>query len=123
MAENSNQEGSNGKRGALIVIEGCDRTGKTTQSEMLVESLKKEGKPAIFMRFPGKNISFFASFSYLFFRDEGTLKIHFCLIIQVNSNVVLKKWNISSLPISFLLFLLKHLWLLNKVLAYKLLFR
>ncbi|XP_037794551.1 thymidylate kinase-like [Penaeus monodon] len=52
MAGNANQEGNNGKRGALIVIEGCDRTGKTTQAEMLVESIKKEGKPAIYMRFP-----------------------------------------------------------------------
>ncbi|XP_042891176.1 thymidylate kinase-like isoform X2 [Penaeus japonicus] len=52
MAENGNKGGGDGRRGALIVLEGCDRTGKTTQAEMLVESLKKDGKPAIFMRFP-----------------------------------------------------------------------
>lgn len=58
MAENGNKGGGDGRRGALIVLEGCDRTGKTTQAEMLVESLKKDGKPAIFMRFPGKDVSF-----------------------------------------------------------------
>ena len=34
------------KRGALIVFEGCDRSGKTTQIERLVDRLVKNGKPA-----------------------------------------------------------------------------
>ena len=32
-------------RGALIILEGCDRTGKTTQANMLVKSLVDAGKP------------------------------------------------------------------------------
>ena len=40
------------KRGSLIVFEGCDRSGKTTQVSKLVEKLNKEGKPAKIMRFP-----------------------------------------------------------------------
>jgi len=42
-------------RGALIVLEGCDRTGKTTQAQMLIETLKKQGKSAEFMRFPDRS--------------------------------------------------------------------
>lgn len=38
-------------RGALIVLEGCDRSGKTTQSSKLVEALNN-------MKIPAKKISF-----------------------------------------------------------------
>ena len=31
------------KRGALIVFEGCDRSGKTTQIKRLVDRLNEEG--------------------------------------------------------------------------------
>jgi len=41
-------------RGALIVFEGVDRAGKTTQANKLVESLNAQGTTARFMRFPGK---------------------------------------------------------------------
>ena len=34
------------KRGAFIVLEGVDRSGKTTQAKRLVESLINEGKKA-----------------------------------------------------------------------------
>eukprot|EP00092_Neocalanus_flemingeri_P021239 GFUD01023013.1.p1 GENE.GFUD01023013.1~~GFUD01023013.1.p1 ORF type:complete len:249 (-),score=87.18 GFUD01023013.1:174-875(-) len=42
------------KRGSLIVFEGCDRSGKTTQVTKLVERLNNEGKPAKMMRFPDR---------------------------------------------------------------------
>lgn len=42
------------KRGALIVIEGCDRTGKTTQAKKLVDHLNAQGQKAVFMRFPDR---------------------------------------------------------------------
>ncbi|MPC26731.1 thymidylate kinase-like [Portunus trituberculatus] len=42
------------RRGALIVIEGCDRTGKTTQAMKLVEYLNGSDRKAIFMRFPDR---------------------------------------------------------------------
>ena len=40
------------KRGALIVFEGCDRSGKTTQVTRLVERLNSVGRPAVMRRFP-----------------------------------------------------------------------
>ena len=42
------------KRGALIVLEGIDRTGKTTQAARLVEALQKEGKKVVAKRFPDR---------------------------------------------------------------------
>ncbi|XP_050727123.1 thymidylate kinase-like isoform X2 [Eriocheir sinensis] len=42
------------KRGALIVMEGCDRTGKTTQAKKLVENMNAKGQKAVFMRFPDR---------------------------------------------------------------------
>lgn len=43
-------------RGAMIVIEGLDRSGKSTQCELLCRSLEKEGHRVKRMRFPGKII-------------------------------------------------------------------
>lgn len=42
------------KRGALIVLEGVDKAGKTTQCNKLVQALQQSGRPAELMRFPGK---------------------------------------------------------------------
>lgn len=42
------------KRGAFIVFEGCDRSGKTTQSSMLVDFLKKQNAPVKHMVFPNR---------------------------------------------------------------------
>lgn len=42
------------KRGMLIVLEGNDRVGKTTQATKLVEWLKGQGKPTQFVRFPDR---------------------------------------------------------------------
>lgn len=47
-------------RGALIVYEGLDRAGKSTQCEKLVEALQKEGKKVRHLRFPGMCTSFFS---------------------------------------------------------------
>ncbi|XP_071542905.1 thymidylate kinase isoform X2 [Panulirus ornatus] len=43
------------RRGALIVFEGCDHSGKTTQAKRLVEALVAAGKPSIFMCFPDRS--------------------------------------------------------------------
>lgn len=43
-----------GKRGTLIVLEGVDKAGKTTQCNKLVQALLQSGRPAEMMRFPGK---------------------------------------------------------------------
>ncbi|KAF7205061.1 thymidylate kinase [Nothobranchius furzeri] len=42
------------KRGALIVLEGVDRAGKTTQCKKLVQALQASGRPAEMMRFPDR---------------------------------------------------------------------
>ncbi|XP_037714291.1 thymidylate kinase [Drosophila subpulchrella] len=48
---------SAGKRGALIIFEGCDRSGKTTQSRLLVELLKSQDVPVQAMNFPERTSS------------------------------------------------------------------
>ena len=40
-------------RGALIVFEGCDRVGKSTQCDKLVKALREVGKKCHQMHFPG----------------------------------------------------------------------
>jgi dTMP kinase len=42
-------------RGKLIVFEGLDRAGKSTQCQMLVEALQQNGAKVRHMRFPGKH--------------------------------------------------------------------
>mmetsp|Transcript_22954 Transcript_22954/g.39366 ORF Transcript_22954/g.39366 Transcript_22954/m.39366 type:complete len:207 (+) Transcript_22954:217-837(+) len=41
-------------RGALIVFEGIDRCGKSTQSKLLVDRLKQDGVNANLLRFPDR---------------------------------------------------------------------
>lgn len=41
-------------RGALIIFEGCDSCGKTTQGKKLVEALNAEGIAAKFLAFPDR---------------------------------------------------------------------
>ncbi|XP_054724635.1 thymidylate kinase-like [Uloborus diversus] len=43
------------RRGALIVLEGCDRVGKTTHTKLLVEALKEEGLKVESLRFPDRS--------------------------------------------------------------------
>jgi hypothetical protein len=40
-------------RGAFIVLEGLDRSGKTTQTAKLVEKIESLGKPCKLIKFPG----------------------------------------------------------------------
>ncbi|CAL8344336.1 unnamed protein product [Gadus morhua 'NCC'] len=42
------------KRGALIVLEGVDRAGKTTQCTKLVESFREVGREVHLLRFPDR---------------------------------------------------------------------
>ncbi|XP_043851179.1 thymidylate kinase [Dromiciops gliroides] len=44
-----------GRRGALIVLEGMDRAGKTTQCRKLVAALLASGHPAELLRFPERS--------------------------------------------------------------------
>jgi len=43
------------KRGALIVFEGCDRSGKSTQCQKLMQWFKQNDKDAHLMRFPDRS--------------------------------------------------------------------
>ncbi|KZM27943.1 dTMP kinase [Ascochyta rabiei] len=42
-------------RGKLIVFEGLDRAGKTTQCRLLVEALERDGQKVEFLRFPDRS--------------------------------------------------------------------
>lgn len=41
------------RRGALIVVEGLDRAGKSSQCECLRDALQKQGHLVKYIRFPG----------------------------------------------------------------------
>lgn len=41
------------RRGALIVVEGLDRAGKSSQCETLLKSLRGAGHAVKYIRFPG----------------------------------------------------------------------
>ena len=40
-------------RGALIVVEGLDRAGKSSQCQRLCQYLRDQGNPVKTLRFPG----------------------------------------------------------------------
>lgn len=40
-------------RGALIVVEGLDRAGKTSQCQLLYEALVEQGYTVRYVKFPG----------------------------------------------------------------------
>jgi dTMP kinase len=44
-------------RGALIVLEGCDRTGKSTQAKLLRDALRAKGYRTVPMKFPNRDSS------------------------------------------------------------------
>ncbi|CBZ54892.1 Thymidylate kinase, related [Neospora caninum Liverpool] len=45
------------KRGCLVVFEGIDRSGKSTQARLAYERLLKEGQPTELIRFPDRTTS------------------------------------------------------------------
>lgn len=48
-------------RGSLVVLEGLDRSGKTTQVKLLEQRFVEAGKKVKVMRFPGRCLSFLCS--------------------------------------------------------------
>ena len=46
------------QRGALIVLEGLDRSGKSTQCQKLAETLRNLGHRVNELKFPGNNLDF-----------------------------------------------------------------
>lgn len=54
-AQGGEQQGGAGvARGAFVVLEGLDRSGKTTQVKLLQSRLVEAGKRVQLMRFPGE---------------------------------------------------------------------
>jgi hypothetical protein len=62
------------KRGAFIVLEGLDRSGKTTQVKLLEQRFVEEGRPAKVMRFPGEFFFFFSQKTNLIFYYDLSLR-------------------------------------------------
>lgn len=50
------------KRGKLIVIDGTDGSGKTTQANLLMKHLRRDGHKAKFIHFPRYEDNFFGKF-------------------------------------------------------------
>lgn len=48
-----NSESSSPSRGALLVVEGLDRAGKSTQCAILTKVLQEKGHKVKYIRFPG----------------------------------------------------------------------
>ncbi len=57
-------------RGKLIDIEGIDGSGKTVQAHLLIERLKKEGRPAVDIRFPHRKHGFFGEMIHRYLNGE-----------------------------------------------------
>ena len=55
------------KRGAFIVIEGLDRSGKSTQASLLHDRLQSSGIPVKLLKFPGELWYTPSLFPYNFF--------------------------------------------------------
>ena len=58
MASTSSAAASIRKRGAFIVLEGLDRSGKSTQCLRLVDNLNSAGMQTKGIRFPGESVSY-----------------------------------------------------------------
>ena len=64
------------KRGKLIVIDGTDGVGKATQTRLLVDRLKKEGRKVVMFEFPAYETNFFGSFIGACLRGEHGDFVH-----------------------------------------------
>ena len=53
------------KRGSLVVFEGCDRSGKSTQVKMLCDHLNKQNIKCKLMRFPDRT-STIGMYAYMY---------------------------------------------------------
>ena len=51
-------------RGAFVVVEGLDRSGKSTQVALLEERLKAEGVPVRLVKFPGERVEIQRTHAY-----------------------------------------------------------
>lgn len=71
-------------RGAFIVLEGLDRSGKTTQVQLLQKRLVEAGKEVKSMRFPGTLLcDIIYSFTFLFLLPSSYFHLIFLLLLLV----------------------------------------
>lgn len=74
-------------RGALIVLEGVDKAGKTTQCNKLVQALRQSGRPAEMMRFPGKTYGHCHISKVVLRGFSSLLELELEVLVSCNSNV------------------------------------
>lgn len=60
------------RRGAFIILEGIDKSGKSTEATKLLDYLRLQGKVAQVMRFPGKDPGVIAIKFSLYFGPKRT---------------------------------------------------
>ena len=78
------------KRGALIIFEGCDRSGKTTQCQRIVKHLSdnlpmiNDQPSTIMMRFPDRNTKVGHAIDAYLQGKSQLGKVHF-LTLEYNS--------------------------------------
>lgn len=55
------------RRGAFVVVEGLDRSGKTTQAEIMRRRIQEGGREVVCIKFPGEfHLSDLFSFPLIF---------------------------------------------------------
>lgn len=59
------------KRGAFIVLEGLDRSGKSTQAALLADRLKQEGVDVKLIKFPGLYAHHLPLYSQIVIRSQN----------------------------------------------------
>lgn len=99
-------EGSKGSdsRGALIVLEGLDRCGKTSQCSRLLSFLEKSGHEVESWRFPDRNTgvgkmisSYLTNDSHLddhaihllFSANRWEKRLNFCILLEFHVSIIL----------------------------------
>nr|CAH0112416.1 unnamed protein product [Daphnia galeata] len=97
------------KRGALIVLEGCDRSGKTTQCQKVIKWLQQSNKEAHFMRFPGSLINKYLECStelddhaihLLFSANRWELLPDMKKLLQKGTNIIVDRYSYSGIAFS-----------------------
>jgi len=103
-------------RGALILIEGCDRSGKSTQCKMLADALTNDGVTSQVIRFPdrstpiGKVIDSYLSskldlcdqaLHLLFSANRWELVSEILRLIKEGVTVILDRYSVSGVAYTY----------------------
>jgi dTMP kinase len=103
------------KRGAFILLEGCDRSGKSTQCARLVERLVQAGVPVRALRFPertteiGKMINSYLTCTaelddravhLLFSANRWEQRGHIMQLLEQGTTIVCDRYTFSGVAFS-----------------------